>query len=77
MINDCFRHQHPEAYGREPVPQAGVPWDLQCGRDHLTPSVPSAIPEESMGDPEARTLDPARRADERLMDPARASRRTR
>src|SRR5262245_22784080 len=77
MINDCFRHQHPEAYGRDPVPQVGVPWDLQCGRDHLTPSAPSAIPEESMGNPEARALDPARHVEDRPPNPASPPRRTR
>jgi len=73
MINDCFRHQHPEAYGRDPVPQAGIPWHVQCGRDHLTPSSPPAIPEESMGDPDARSLD-AGRSDSRPPEPARPPR---
>src|SRR5262249_55008240 len=57
MINDCFRHQHPEAYGRDPVPQASVPWDLQCGRDHLVTSGTSTVPEEPQGNPGAHALD--------------------
>ena len=58
MINDCFRHQHPEAYGGDPVPQAAVPWDLQCGRDHLVASPASTVPEEPMGNPSAHAIDP-------------------
>lgn len=58
MINDCFRHQHPEAYGGDPVPQAAVPWELQCGRDHLVASPASTVPEEPMGNPGARPIDP-------------------
>jgi hypothetical protein len=58
MINDCFRHQHPEAYGGDPVPQAAVPWDLQCGRDHLVASPASTLPEEAMGNPGAHQIDP-------------------
>lgn len=53
MINACFRHQHPEAYDREPVPEGIVPTELRYGRDeyHVPPT--PVIPEESMGDPEA------------------------
>jgi hypothetical protein len=57
MINDCFRHQHPEAYGRDPVPQGAVPWDLQCGRDHLVTAATSTIAEEPMGNPNASPID--------------------
>jgi hypothetical protein len=57
MINDCFRHQHPEAYGGDPVPQAAVPWELQCGRDHLVASPSSTVPEEPMGHPSVHPID--------------------
>ena len=57
MIADCFRHQHPEAFGRPPVPGAIVPNELRYGRDDLPVSTPvGIIPEEPMGDPEAAPL---------------------
>jgi hypothetical protein len=56
MINDCFRHQHPEAYGREPVPGAIVPAELRYGRDPMYASPAYEIPEERMGDPDAVQL---------------------
>jgi hypothetical protein len=52
MISTCFRHQHPEEFGR---PEVSVPWlpDLvRYGRDE--PGVvasAAAIPEEAMGNP--------------------------
>jgi hypothetical protein len=58
MIQDCFRHQHPEAYGREAVPQIALPWRFVCGRDHMASMPASALPEESMGNPNAPPLDP-------------------
>jgi hypothetical protein len=57
MINECFRHQHPEAYGREQVSQVAVPWDLECGRDHMMSSQACSIAEEPMGNPSAVPLD--------------------
>ena len=57
MIDDCFRHQHPEAYGRVPVPHAAVPWELECGRDHMVGSPTRAVAEEPMGHPTAVPLD--------------------
>jgi hypothetical protein len=57
MIDDCFRHQHPEAYGRPQVAQVAVPWELECGRDHMSTSATAAVPEEAMGAPDAVPLD--------------------
>jgi hypothetical protein len=57
MIADCFRHQHPEAFGRPPVPGAIVPNELRYGRDEPPVIAASSIlPEEPMGDPEAAPL---------------------
>jgi hypothetical protein len=57
MIADCFRHQHPEAFGRPPVPGAVVPNELRYGRDDLPVAAPTGIlPEEPMGDPQAAPL---------------------
>ena len=57
MINDCFRHQHPEAYGREAVPGAVVPLELRYGRDPMYVTMTAELPEESMGNPDAEQLD--------------------
>lgn len=57
MIDECFRHQHPEAYGREQVAQVAIPWDLECGRDHMMSSQACAVAEEPMGSPNAVPLD--------------------
>ena len=35
MINQCFRHQHPEAYGSLEVSEPSVPAGLRYGRDRL------------------------------------------
>jgi hypothetical protein len=60
MINLCFRHQHPEAYGGEPVADAIVPTELRYGRDEIHVPPTPVIAEESMGDPEAVPLGDAR-----------------
>jgi len=60
MINDCFRHQHPEAYGREEVGAAVVPPTLRYGRDEIGSLPSEAIPEEEMGRPDAVPLGDAR-----------------
>jgi hypothetical protein len=54
MINDCFRHQHPEAYGGSEVPEPEVPTSLREGRDPPLPSSTAEIPEPVMGHPAAR-----------------------
>lgn len=59
MINDCFRHQHPEAYGRSLIPDPMVPQNFEHRRDHLVVSPPSGIHEEQgMRNPGAQSLDP-------------------
>lgn len=55
MINDCFRHQHPEAYGRPETPEVVLPRELRYGAEE--PILPTpALPEMPMGNPEARDL---------------------
>ena len=61
MIDKCFRHQHPEAYGDSEVPEPPVPVELRYGRDRLP--APSAgcvaqdcLAEEALGYPDARPL---------------------
>ena len=57
MIAACFRHQHPEAFGGDVVPGVAVPSELFFGRVESQPSpVVSAVPEEPMGYPGARSL---------------------
>lgn len=47
MIAACFRHQHPEAFGRDPVPGVVLPINVRYGRDEIRQSPPSeALPEE-------------------------------
>ena len=57
MIADCFRHQHPEAFGRPPVPGPVLPIEVRYGRDDMRQSPPSqSVLEEAMGDPNAVPL---------------------
>ena len=55
MVDRCFRHQHPEAYGRTELTDAAVPPHLRYGAGEIYVTAP-AIPEEQMGDPEAVPL---------------------
>jgi len=58
MIADCFRHQHPEAFGLPPVPGAIVPAEVRYGRDDVRPSAPvEMLVEEVMGNPRAVSLE--------------------
>ena len=57
MIDKCFRHQHPEAYGSPEVSEPHVPANLRYGQDRLPASSPDHLPEEAVGNPEARPLD--------------------
>ena len=60
MIADCFRHQHPEAFGRPPVPSPVLPVEVRYGRDDMRQSAPAqAVMEEPMGNPRAASLDEA------------------
>ena len=55
MVNECFRHQHPEAYGGEAVAPV-VPTELRYGRDEILVPPTGAIAEEQMGNPNAVPL---------------------
>src|SRR5262245_28985690 len=58
MIADCFRHQHPEAFGRPPVPAAVLPVEVRYGRDDMSQPAPAQVLiEESMGNPHALALE--------------------
>lgn len=54
MVNTCFRHQHPEAYGGVEVMEPPVPIGLRYGQDR--PPVPSTggLAEEVLGYPGAK-----------------------
>jgi hypothetical protein len=54
MIRACFRHQHPEDFGRAMVDEGPIPAELRYGTDHVHPSG-RVFAEESMGDPDALT----------------------
>ncbi len=54
MVNRCFRHQHPEAYGRPAAGEAVVPPNLRYGASDTVESNPS-IAEEPMGNGERLT----------------------
>jgi hypothetical protein len=57
MIADCFRHQHPEAFGNAPVAGPVLPADMRGGRDEaLPPRLAEFIPEEPMGHPDSVRL---------------------
>jgi len=49
MIDLCFRHQHPEAYGAEEVSEPAIPAILRYGSDPLPSPSPHHLPEEPMG----------------------------
>jgi hypothetical protein len=55
MINRCFRHQHPEAYGRPEMVEASVPTQLRYGVGE-TVRESAVIAEEPMGSPDAVPL---------------------
>jgi hypothetical protein len=54
MIRACFRHQHPEDFGRAMVDEGPIPTELRYGTDHVHPSG-RILPEEAMGDPDVLT----------------------
>ena len=56
MINRCFRHQHPEAYGETEVAEPPLPIRLRYGQDR--PPAPSreCLPEDAVGHPDAILL---------------------
>jgi hypothetical protein len=55
MVDRCFRHQHPEAYGRPEMTEASVPTQLRYGVGE-TVRESAVIPEEAMGNPDAVPL---------------------
>ncbi len=55
MMDRCFRHQHPEAYGRPEMVEASVPTQLRYGVGE-TVRESAVIPEEPMGSPDAVPL---------------------
>jgi hypothetical protein len=55
MVDRCFRHQHPEAYGRPEVGDPLIPTQLRYGSEEFIPESPP-VPEEPMGDPQAVPL---------------------
>ena len=57
MIADCFRHQHPEAFGLSPVTGPLLPTELRGAREEaLSPGPMEFFAEEAMGHPEAVRL---------------------
>lgn len=56
MVNACFRHQHPEAFGRDEVPEPPIPAVLREGPGASVSASPPQIAEEPMGHPDARPL---------------------
>ncbi len=63
MIADCFRHQHPEVFGRPAVPGPVLPIEVRYGRDDVRQSPPAqSIMEEAMGYPGAIALSDVVRA---------------
>src|SRR4029450_5949374 len=55
MVDRCFRHQHPEAYGRPEMLEASVPTQLRYGVGEAVRES-AVIPEEPMGNPDAAPL---------------------
>ena len=55
MVQRCFRHQHPEAYGLPDALEGSIPADCRFGRTDLPPDG-EALPEEPMGNPDAYRL---------------------
>ena len=49
MIDRCFRHQHPEAYGGLEVSEPIVPVHLRYAHDHAVPSSDGLAEEPCLG----------------------------
>jgi hypothetical protein len=56
MINECFRRQHPEAFGGLEVSEPHVPIHLRYGHDRMPAPSSSCLTEETVGYPDARPL---------------------
>jgi hypothetical protein len=57
MIDRCFRHQHPEAYGGAEVPEPQVPVGLRHGSDPLPAASSIHSMEEDIGLRDVRPLE--------------------
>jgi hypothetical protein len=55
MVDACFRHQHPEAFGGEAITEPSLPQEIRYGQeDYAATGFPApALAEEPMGHPEA------------------------
>lgn len=51
MINRCFRHQNPDAYGGESIEEPHIPAGLRYGGGDI-PSTPETLPQQEMGNGE-------------------------
>ena len=56
MINRCFRHQHPEAYGSPEVSEPSIPAELRYGRDRLPDASQEYLVEDVLGYPDVRPI---------------------
>ena len=56
MIDACFRHQHPEAYGELEVSEPSVPAHLRYGHDLSPAPSREGLAEASFGYPDAGAL---------------------
>ena len=56
MIDKCFRHQHPEAFGELEVAEPHVPICLRYGLDRVPDPTRECLAEEISGFPDARPL---------------------
>lgn len=56
MVNECFRHQHPEAYGRSEGPDVTIPRELRYGAEEPILPTPS-LPEMPIGNPESPAIE--------------------
>lgn len=56
MIDTCFRHQHPEAYGEIEVAEPLVPVQLRYGHDHSPAPSAECLAEDELGYPDSRAL---------------------
>ena len=57
MINKCFRHQHPEAFGHEEVVEPSVPLELRYGRETAMTPRGETLSEDDHGIEGAHRLD--------------------
>ena len=56
MVQRCFRHQHPECYGRREAAEAAVPVTLRYGMERTPTPSRECLPESDEGVPNAVRL---------------------